>query len=49
MGQCKGKSSVAVTVTGITTKHFAIATLAQNRSGRYVRAVVCATNKFAIT
>jgi hypothetical protein len=43
-----GKSSVAVTVSGVTSSNFAIATLATNRSSRYVRAVVCSTGKITI-
>lgn len=43
-----GKSSVTVTVSGVTSSNFAIATLSSNRSGRYVRAVVCSTGKITI-
>lgn len=43
-----GRSYVAVTVSGVTTSNFAIATLATNRSSRYVRAVVCSTGKITI-
>lgn len=44
----KGKSSIAVSVGGVTSSNFAIATLGSNRSGRYVRAVVCSTGKITI-
>jgi hypothetical protein len=43
-----GKSSVTVTVPGTTSANFAIATLGANRSGRWVRAVVCASGKITI-
>lgn len=43
-----GKSSLAVTVAGVTSSNFAIATLGSNRSSRYVRAVVCSTGKITI-
>ena len=43
-----GKSSVSVTVTGITSSAKVYAVLNSNRSGRYVRAVVAATSKITI-
>jgi hypothetical protein len=43
-----GKSSVAVSVSGMTSSNFAIATLNSSRSGRWVRAVVCASGKITI-
>jgi hypothetical protein len=43
-----GKSSVVVYVSGMTTSNFAIATLNSSRTGRWVRAVVCATGRIAI-
>jgi len=43
-----GHSSVTVTVAGITSANFATATLGANRSGRWVRAVVCASGKITI-
>jgi hypothetical protein len=43
-----GKSSVGVSVAGMTSSNFAIATMNTAVSGRYVRAVVCATGKITI-
>ena len=43
-----GKSSIAISVSGVTSSNFAIATVGSNRSGRYVRAVVCSTGKVTI-
>jgi hypothetical protein len=43
-----GKTYLPITVPGITSANFAIATLATNKSGVYVRAVVCATNKITV-
>jgi hypothetical protein len=44
----KGKSSVTIAVSGITSSNYATATLGANRSGRWVRAVVCASGKITI-
>jgi hypothetical protein len=44
----KGASSKAVTMTGVTTSSYVIATLQSNQSGLYVKAVVPGTNKFTI-
>ena len=43
-----GKSSLAVTMAGVTTTSKILAVLNSNRSGRYVRAVVPAAGKFTI-
>jgi hypothetical protein len=43
-----GKSSVSVSVSGMTSSNFAVAVLNSSRSGRWVRAVVCATGKITI-
>jgi hypothetical protein len=43
-----GKSSVVVSLPGVTTSSKIFAVLATNRSGRYVRAVVPGTNQFTI-
>jgi hypothetical protein len=43
-----GKSSVAVAVTGVSTGNMATAMLNANRSGRWVRAVVCSAGKITI-
>jgi len=43
-----GKASVTVTVPGMTSGNYAIATLSTNRSGRWVRSVVCAAGKITI-
>ncbi|MEI7745679.1 MAG: hypothetical protein WCK58_18230 [Chloroflexota bacterium] len=43
-----GKASVVVTVAGVTSGNYAIATLATNRASRYVRAVVCGPGKINI-
>jgi hypothetical protein len=43
-----GKSSLVVTMAGVTTTSKVLAVLNSNRSGRYVRAVVPATGKFTI-
>jgi hypothetical protein len=43
-----GKSSLAVTMAGVTTTSKILAVLNSNRSGRYVRAVVASTGKFTI-
>jgi hypothetical protein len=43
-----GKASVSVMVPGITASNVAIATLATNRPGHYVRAVVCSAGKITI-
>lgn len=43
-----GKSSVSVSVPGMTSANFAIATLNSARSGRWVRAVVCWSGKISI-
>ena len=43
-----GKSSVKVTLAGVTTSSRVFAVLASNRSGRYVRAVVPAAGSFTI-
>jgi len=42
------KTSVAISVPGITSANFAIATLATNKSGVYVRAVVCGSGKITV-
>jgi hypothetical protein len=42
------KTSVSIAVAGITSANFAVATLATNKSGVYVRAVVCASNKITV-
>ena len=43
-----GKSSIAITLAGVASNSRVFAVLASNRSGRYVRAVVPATNSFTI-
>ena len=43
-----GKSSIAVTMAGVTTTSKILAVLNSNRSGRYVRAVVAGSGKFTI-
>ena len=43
-----GASTVSVTVPGVNAGNFAIATLGTNQAGRWVRAVVCYTNKITI-
>jgi hypothetical protein len=43
-----GKSSVVVSLAGVTSQSKIFAVLASNRSGRYVRAVVSGTNQFTI-
>ena len=43
-----GGTRVTFSVAGVTSGNFAIATLAQYRSGRQVAAVVCATGKITI-
>jgi hypothetical protein len=43
-----GKSSLVVTMAGVTTTSKVLAVLNSNRSGRYVRAVVPAAGKFTI-
>ena len=43
-----GKSSLAVTMAGVTTTSKILAVLNSNRSGRYVRAVVAGSGKFTI-
>jgi hypothetical protein len=43
-----GKSSVTVSVPGMTSANFAVATLNSARSGRWVRAVVCWSGKISI-
>ncbi len=43
-----GKSSLAVTMAGVTTTSKVLAVLNSNRSSRYVRAVVPSTGKFTI-
>ena len=43
-----GKSTLAVTMAGVSTTSKVLAVLNSNRSGRYVRAVVPATGKFTI-
>jgi hypothetical protein len=44
----KGKSSVSFSVPGVKSGNFAIATLGASRTGRWVAAVVCATNRITI-
>ena len=43
-----GKSSLVVTMAGVTTTSKILAVLNSNRSGRYVRAVVAGSGKFTI-
>jgi hypothetical protein len=43
-----GHSSVTVSVSGMTSSNFAMAVLNSNRTGRWVRAVVCATGSITI-
>ncbi len=43
-----GKSSVAVTLSGVTTSSMVFAVLATSETGRWVRAVVAASGKFTI-
>jgi hypothetical protein len=43
-----GRSSYSITLAGVATNSRVFAVLASNRSGRYVRAVVPAANKFTI-
>jgi hypothetical protein len=43
-----GKSSLKVTMPGVTSQSLVFAVLASNRSGRYVRAVVPTTGSFTI-
>ncbi len=43
-----GKSSLVVTLAGVTTASLVFAVLYSNRSGRYVRAVAPTTGKFTI-
>ena len=43
-----GKSTLVVTMAGVTTTSKILAVLNSNRSGRYVRAVVASTGKFTI-
>lgn len=43
-----GKASTVVTMSGVTTSSYVIATLQTNRTGVYVRAVVPAAGKFTI-
>ena len=43
-----GKSSVTVSMSGVSARSRLFATLASNRSGRWVRAVVPGTNSFTI-
>ena len=43
-----GKSTLVVTMAGVTTTSKVLAVLNSNRSSRYVRAVVPATGKFTI-
>jgi len=43
-----GKSTLTVTMAGVTTNSRVFAVLASNRSGRYVRAVVPAAGKFTV-
>jgi hypothetical protein len=43
-----GKSSLVVTMAGVTTTSKVLAVLNSNRSGRYVRAVVPAAGKFTV-
>jgi hypothetical protein len=43
-----GRSVVTASVSGMTSSNFAIATLNSNRSGRYVRAVVCSAGRITI-
>lgn len=43
-----GAKSTVVKVPGVRSSNFAVATFAQNRVGRYVRAAVCGTNKITI-
>jgi hypothetical protein len=44
----KGKSSLKVTLAGVTSASYVIATLQSKRTGTYVQAVVCATGSFTI-
>ena len=43
-----GKSSLVVSMAGVTSTSKVLAVLNSNRSGRYVRAVVPSTGKFTI-
>jgi hypothetical protein len=44
----KGKASLKVTLSGVTSKSMVFAVLATSESGRYVRAVVPASGSFTV-